>query len=183
MSSPSFIVPRRFRAAALTCATSAAVLAVLAGAAVSHAAGSATAASVPRCATSGLVAWIDTNGDGTLGHIFYNLEFTNLSGHACTLRGYPGVSAVNLTGHRLGRPADRDTTTPVHPIHLANGQTVSALLRITDVGVLPAPSCGPTTAAGLRVYPPNQAASKIVPFPFGACSRTATSFLSVRAVH
>jgi hypothetical protein len=35
----------------------------------------------------------------------YYLEFTNLSGHACTLAGYPGVSAVGLSGGQLGSPA------------------------------------------------------------------------------
>jgi hypothetical protein len=145
--------------------------------------GRATAASAPRCATSGLVVWLDTNGNGTLGHIYYNLEFTNLSGHACALRGYAGVSAVNLAGHRVGLPADRDPGTPVHTIHLAKGATVTALLRLTDVGVLPASACSPTTAAGLRVFPPGSATSKVVPFPFGACSRAGTTFMGVRAVH
>jgi hypothetical protein len=28
------------------------------------------------------------------------------------------------------------------------------------------------TAAGLRVYPPNQFTSKVVPYPLGACVRT-----------
>ena len=38
----------------------------------------------------------------------------------------------------------------------------------------------PVTAAGLRVYPPNQNASKTVPFPFLACS--GTGILSVESV-
>ena len=56
----------------------------------------ATTAATPRCASSGLVIWLETQGNGALGSIYYNLDFTNLSGHACTLVGYPGVSAVNL---------------------------------------------------------------------------------------
>src|ERR1022692_3076667 len=60
------------------------------------------AATAPRCATAGLVVWMDTNGDGAAGTIFYTLKFTNLSGHACTLFGHPGVSAVSLSGGRIG---------------------------------------------------------------------------------
>jgi hypothetical protein len=38
------------------------------------------------------------------------------------------------------------------------------------------------TAAGLRVYPPNLTTSKVVPFPFSACSLTGPVYLNVRAV-
>ncbi len=173
--------PRPLRALTLAGAGLAAIAVVAITA--SRAAARASAASLPRCTTSGLVVWIDTQGEGTLGHIFFNLEFTNLSGHTCTLRGYPGVSGVNLGGHRLGRPAERDTATPVHTVTLTNGATVSSVLRVTDVGVFPPSICGPTTAAGLRVFPPGATVSKVVPFPFGACARTGTSYLGVRAVH
>ena len=40
----------------------------------------------------------------------------------------------------------------------------------------------PLTAAGLRVYPPNLTTSKVVPFPFSACSLTGPVYLNVRAV-
>ena len=53
---------------------------------------------IPKCATSGLVVWMDTNGNGAAGTIYYELQFTNLSGQTCTLTGYPGVSAVKLNG-------------------------------------------------------------------------------------
>ena len=74
------------------------------GAAASPAA-PAVAASTPGCATSGLVVWLNTNGDGYAGGADYTLNFTNLSGHRCNLRGYPGVSATNLSGGQLGTSA------------------------------------------------------------------------------
>jgi hypothetical protein len=37
------------------------------------------------------------------------------------------------------------------------------------------------TAAGLRVYPPNQTRARLVPFPFGACSRAGPIYLHVTA--
>jgi hypothetical protein len=65
---------------------------------------------------------------------------------------------------------------------LANGATKTATLRIVEAGNFPSTRCHMTTAAGLRVYPPNQTASKVVPFPFGACARAGPVYLSVRVV-
>ena len=142
----------------------------------------ATTASTPRCATSGVVIWLETQGNGALGSIYYNLDFTNLSGHSCTLHGYPGVSAVNLGGHTLGSAASRDNFHAPVLVTLASGATARAVLRIVEAGNFPASICRQVPAAGLRVYPPNQTASKVVPFPFSACSRSGPVYLSVRVV-
>ena len=53
---------------------------------------------------------------------------------------------------------------------LANGKTATAVLGIVDTGVFSRSACRPVTAAGLRVFPPNQTRSKVVPFPFSTCS-------------
>jgi hypothetical protein len=121
---------------------------------------------VPRaCATSGLVVWAYADyGGGYAGGYAYTVGFTNLSGHACTLRGRPGVSAVSLAGQQLGSPAGWGGGTPA-TVTLADGATATARLDIGDAGAW----CQPVTAAGLRVYPPGQRAAKIVPIPFGAC--------------
>jgi len=113
-------------------------------------AGAATAASTPKCMTSGLVIWLDTYGNGYAGGVGYNLEFTNLSGHKCTLSGYPGVSAVNLGGHRLGSPA-RHNGPKLGVVNLANGATTTALLEIGDVGHFTPSTCHYVEAAGLMV--------------------------------
>ena len=142
----------------------------------------ARAAATPRCATSQLVVWLDTRGNGTAGSTYYNLEFTNLSGHRCTLLGYPGVSGVDLRGRRLGTPARRNPHAPVRAVGLAPGASASAVLQITDTGVFPRRSCRVVSAGGLRVYPPAQIRSKVVPFPFRACSRPGPAYLHVEAV-
>jgi hypothetical protein len=139
-------------------------------------------ATTPKCATSGLVVWLDTQGNGAAGSIFYTLEFTNLSGHACTLAGYPGVSAVSLAGHQLGSAASRDTSHTPHTVTLASGATATSTLRIVEAGNFPNTACHEVTAAGLRVFPPNLTTSKVVPFPFSACSSTGPVYLTVRAV-
>jgi hypothetical protein len=142
----------------------------------------ASTTTTPACRTSALVVWIDTHGDGAAGSTFYHLEFTNLSGSRCTLTGYPGVSAVDLAGRRLGSPAARDPATGPRTVTLAAGRTVTSVLQIADAGVFAPAACRPVTAAGLRVYPPGRRRSKVIPFPFRACSRSGPAYLHVRAV-
>jgi hypothetical protein len=160
--------PRRLAgAAAIACAAALTPVAALAG----TAAPAAPAASTPRCPASGLVVWI-SNVQGAAGTFYYTLDFTNLSGHACTLRGHPGVSAVNLSGGRIGVPArwGNPGHATLRTVRLAKGATATAVLAITDVDVYPPNVCHQVTAAGLRVYPPNQFTSRLVPYPIRACS-------------
>jgi Protein of unknown function (DUF4232) len=139
-------------------------------------------ASVPKCATSGLVMWLNAEGSGTAGSFYFRLEFANLSGHPCTLSGYPGVSAVNLDGSQIGSPAGREKTQRPTVVTLAPEGQATAIVRVIDVGVVPASACDPTTVAGFRVYPPGQKTSKVVPFPFRTCAKVGHSPMSVRAV-
>jgi choline dehydrogenase-like flavoprotein len=142
----------------------------------------ATAASVPACATSSLVIWLDTQGSGTAGSTYYNLEFANLSARACALFGYPGVSGFDLAGHQLGSAARRNPEHSATAVTIAAHATAHAVLRIVDASNYPTSTCAQTTAAGLRVYPPGQTAAKSVPYPFLACSRSGPGYLSVEAV-
>jgi hypothetical protein len=170
----------------ITAAAAAACAAILAPVSALAAPGSpaspASPAVVRLCQTAGLVVWLDPNGNGTLGSTFFRLEFTNLSGHRCSLNGFPFVAAVNLRGHQVGRRASFDHTTAPHVVTLGRGRTATAILQVVDAGNFPRSACHPVTAAGLRVYPPNQTRSKIVPFPIAACSATGPHFLFVRAV-
>jgi hypothetical protein len=182
----SHLSHRKRSLAALAAAglTLAAAALTLAGAAPAPA-----ATTTPACTASGLVIWLDTTGNGAAGSFYYDLEFTNLSGHACTLTGYPGVSGVDLTGHQLGSAGIRNPQHKPAVITLASATTTNTagtmatvVLRITDVGNYPTSTCKPVTAAGLRVYAPGQTASTSIPFPFGACSRSGPTYLSVEAV-
>jgi hypothetical protein len=132
----------------------------------------------PQCTTAGLVVWLDTEGNGTAGSVYFDLEFTNLSGKTCTVYAYAGVSAVNLAGHQLGSAASRSGG-PKPVITLANGDTATAHLQIVDTGVYSNSQCNQVHAAGLRVYPPNQTASKVIPYPFLACSKAGPKYLSI----
>jgi len=184
MRLPSSQSKRLISASAMACAG---VLATAVALAVTTF--SAAAAGTPACTSAGLVAWLNTTGSGAAGSTYYALQFTNLSGHTCTITGYPGVSGVDLNGHQIGAPASRNPAHKTKVITLANGASSSSLnttalavLRITDVANYPAAKCGAVTAAGLRVYVPGQKASQIVPFPFRACSKTSGPYLSVESV-
>jgi hypothetical protein len=184
--------PRRLiGAAAIACA---AALTPAAALAATSAPAASAAAATPACATSGLVVWLDVPaGNHYAGGAGYYLEFTNLSGHACTLHGSPGVSAVSLSGRRLGSPARGDYSGDTPAVMLASGATATATLNIADPGDF-GDSCflaGPQgpgmpgqlpTAAGLRVYPPNRFASKVVPYPFSACAHTGPVWIGVGPV-
>jgi hypothetical protein len=141
-------------------------------------AGNTGRTATPACATSGLDVWLDTQGNGTAGTTFYNLEFTNLSGGTCTLFGFPGVSATNLTGTQLGSAAFRSGTP--HTVTLANGTTAIAVLGITEASNFS--QCNLVTAAGLRVFPPGQTQSRRIPFPFPACSNTGPQYLEIMPI-
>jgi hypothetical protein len=145
-------------------------------------------AAVPTCTTGQLVTWINTQSNGAAGTIFYTLNFTNV-GAKCTLRGYPGVSAVGQAGKRVGSAATRNSVKPVKTITLnapnpSHGtfSTAHAMVGIVDTGVFSPGVCSPTIADGLRVFPPNRTAADFVPFPFGACAKRGPQFLKISAV-
>lgn len=168
----------RYFALALTVS----IVAVLAAVVPRPNAASAGAAGAPKCATSALVMWLNAEGSGTAGSFYYKIEFANLSGRTCTLEGYPGVSAVNVRGARIGSPAGRERTQHPRLVTLAPEAHATAIVRVLDVGVLPAASCRVANAAGFRVYPPGQSTSKLVPFPFRTCANVGHSPMSVRAI-
>jgi Domain of unknown function (DUF4232) len=138
----------------------------------SHPASVASSKATPACQSSGIDDWINTNGDGAAGTIFFHLEFTNLSGHTCTLEGFPFLFAVNLSGHQIGNDAVFNHSFPVNSVTVGNGKTVHAVLGIVDAGNFPKSACKPVTAAGLEVFAPTgiNEVGRTVPFPFSACS-------------
>jgi len=149
----------------------------------SAAAPEAAASAAPPCKTSALDIWFENEiGGGTAGSVFYRFQFTNLSGHTCTLKGYPKVLAVNLKGQRIGSPASHETTVKPHLVKLAPEKSAPALIRVVDAENFPPSACHPVTAAGFRVSPPGNIASRLVPFPFRACSKVGNGNLSVRVV-
>lgn len=135
------------------------------------------AAQLRPCATSGLKIGVGDR-DRTSR---YAVEFTNVSGGSCTLRGYPSVSAYRAGGGRLGNAAVRGTSVAVRRVVLAPGG--SAYAAVADAGDGPGSGrCEPVLAAGLRVMPPGQDAARLVPYQSWACAasgRQARAYLRV----
>jgi hypothetical protein len=143
----------------------------------------APSAAVPQCPASSLEVWLGLgSGGAAAGSTYYPLEFSNVSSAACTLHGYPGVSAIGSGGAQLGSAAGWNTAVTPSTVTLAPGATAHTVLQITDVGNYPPSTCNPATAIGLRVYPPNQTASTVVPYSFRACSSAGPVYLHVEAI-
>jgi len=129
-----------------------------------------------------MVVWLKDRGNAGAGSVYYTIGLTNLSARSCTLRGYPGVSAIDLAQRRLGSPAGRNPRDPVRTVLIPTGESAQFLLQLHDPGFFPQATCRPAMAAGLRVYLPNAFTSSTVPVPFRACSRVGSVFLRVLAV-
>ncbi|MFE2432016.1 DUF4232 domain-containing protein [Streptomyces sp. NPDC059373] len=102
---------------------------------------------------------------GGAGSLFYPIRFTNTSGHTCALRGYPGVSVVDVHRHRIGAAATRNphrvSTVSVHP-----ARTVFATIRTNNHSVVS--NCRPTSAF-IRVYLPSSTKSVLISYHLRVC--------------
>jgi hypothetical protein len=160
--------------------------AITVAAGTAPAAARAAATHAPACQSHQLVTTLG-NANGAAGSVYYTLQFANLGG-ACTLSGFPGVSAVNATGTQLGKAAahsgggGKTVTLKAADPRKGTFSTASATLRITEALNYPSATCSPTLAYGLRVYPPNQKAGVAVPLPFAACGSSSVSLMSIGAV-
>lgn len=150
-------------------------------AAPGHPAHPARTAATPKCTTSNLRVWAGIPGDGSAGSVQYQLELSNISSHTCTLLGYPGVSATNAGGGQVGSASGRVSSHPARQVVLGPGGTAHVELGITDVGNFSAGACHPVTAAGLKVFPPNDFTAARIPFSFRACSKRGPVYLHVSA--
>ena len=140
-----------------------------------------SAASAPACTASGLGVWVAVGqGNGAAGTILYPLEFTNLSGHTCSLFGFPGVSAIDQHGNQLGSSANWEHTTSPHTVILAPGATAHTILAYHDVAVTTGAGCGPVkTASLLKVFPPGQHRFTYAAYDFLSCSHAGVRYLSI----
>jgi hypothetical protein len=188
------------RASVVIAGTGVAALAVTGAAFATSASGASTGAEVARVASAvipectaalgqdgNVSAWVaEGQGNGAAGTIYYPLEFTNLSGHACSMDGFPGVSAISRGGQQLGSPANWESGggfgTP-RTVIVAAGATAHAVLAYHDVEVSTAAGCDAvSTTAELRVYPPGQRGAAFAFFDLQACSHAGPAYLSVGPV-
>jgi hypothetical protein len=135
--------------------------------------GNPSGAAPTACVTAQLRVTLDTGAAGVAaGSSYVPLEFTNTSGHSCTLSGYPAVTfASSAGGQQIGAAAVAEVTTSPVLFTLATGGTAHAWLQIADVASYPASKCKRVQANGLRVGFASAQAAAFLPHSFQACAR------------
>jgi Protein of unknown function (DUF4232) len=130
----------------------------------------------PACTASATEVWYGEPGDGAAGSSFFQLEFTNIGHSTCSFFGYPGVSADNIHGHIVGKPATHSGGRVLAV--LTPGATAHVVLRVVDAGAI----CShPLNASALRIFAPGQRASEIIGLATQGCP--GTSVLHVDSIH
>ncbi len=136
-------------------------------------ASTAQSVSVRRCRTANLHVWVTHTG-AALGTVGGYLAFTNRSQAACTLRGWPtltafrpgaATTAIHVRETMFGpytyiRGVPR-TVRGVPTVLLHHGQTAVAAFTAGDHSAAPTGSC-PPPFQHLRVTPPGNRTSAIV---------------------
>src|SRR5690242_12903399 len=124
------------------------------------------------CSSSSLSAHVDLAQDGAAaGSTYVPIDFTNTSGNACTMEGYPGVSFVRgPSGGQLGNAATRNPAAPPAMVTLAPGGVAHAVLQVAEAGNYSQSACTPVAAHWLKIFPPNQATAIYAHYEVQACS-------------
>lgn len=138
-------------------------------------------ASAQSCSTSDLRITLGNGGAGA-GTDFTVLDFTNGGASTCTLFGFPGVSLTNSSGAQIGAAATRNPSKTPALITLAPGAKANATLGVANAENYPTSACKPTTAAQLKVFPPNQTQAIELPFTATGCAVSSAHQLSVTAI-
>ena len=152
--------------------------------AVAPTARSTTASGLAACATANLAVGLQTNvGGGAAGSQYVPISFTNTSGTACAMYGFPGVSFVTEpNGSQIGAPASRQTSFPSVTVTVAAHVTAHAWLQVAEAGNYPASTCHPVTVHWLKVYPPANTAASYLSHTFTACSSAKVTIMMVDPV-
>ena len=139
----------------------------------SHASG---ATGLAACNTSALSVSLASNqGGGAAGSTYVPINFTNTSGAACSIYGFPGVSFVTgPNGSQIGAAATRAPNVSSVSVSLAAHATAHAWLQVVQAGNYSASICHPVTANWLKVYPPGNTAAAYLGHTFPACSGKVT---------
>jgi len=109
-----------------------------------------------QCTTADLRLTVGA-ANGAAGTIYYPLDFTNASGSACTMYGYPGVAFVSSPGgSQVGAAAGRRSSTAPTLVTLEPGATAHATLAVSDVLIGNNCPGHQVQVNWVQVYPPDQ---------------------------
>jgi len=145
---------------------------------------STSASGLAACDTANLSVSLKTNtGGGAAGSTYIPIEFTNTSGAACALYGYPGVSFVTgQNGSQIGAPAKRSRSFASVTVTVASHATAHAWLQVAEAGNYPASSCHAVSAHFLKVYPPGNTAPAYVSYSDQTCSSAKVATMTIDPV-
>lgn len=143
----------------------AAVAAFIAGSVVALPAAPAQAIT-PACTSSSL-AVTATFSQGAAGHSYAAVIFRNTGPVACTLRGFPGVAALNSTAHVIGH-AGHASGYPVNTITVPVQGFASSLMSWMNFNPVTSGPC--TWSHSIAVTPEGTTHSTTLPVSVSICS-------------
>jgi hypothetical protein len=138
----------------------------------------------PLCATTQLTLRI---GGGLVsdGADIYYIYFKDTGATACTLRGYPGISAVtgpDGSASQIGSDAKRASTSPVASQLLKPGRSVQATLRFARTGNFVLPQCQHVNVMFLKIFPPGGATAAYAGVDEQVCAETTLPTMTITTV-
>ncbi len=144
----------------------------------------ASEGAIGACTTKNLaIDIVEASGGAAAGSNYLLVRFKNTGQTACTLYGWPGVSLVgDGNGTQLGAAAERVRGNDRRTVTVQPGKRTTALLQVSNAGNYPKKTCGPVTADGFRIYPPNQKAAVYVALGTPACSKSKVALLHIAPV-
>ncbi|MHC1560601.1 DUF4232 domain-containing protein [Actinomycetospora sp. C-140] len=130
--------------------------------------GSTTTVALPPTSRTCTIAITLGPGEGAMGSQYQPVIFTNSASTPCQLTGGAHAELVDADGAVVGTssPIDGGTT------RLAPREAVTSTMRSTPTYAFDEDRCSPRPVAGLRVTPPADAASTMLPSPVGATACT-----------
>ncbi|MEP9362307.1 DUF4232 domain-containing protein [Nocardioides sp. CN2-186] len=134
---------------------------------------------VEECTNAELVASYH-GGGAAMSHVYGRIVLKNVSDHACSIRGYGGLSYVGGgDGTQIGSAARR-TKGPVRSIVVDPGERVRSRVVETSWGPY-AGRCHRAHVDGFRVYLPDETRSQFVKHPTVGCRNRHVHLLAHRA--
>lgn len=123
----------------------------------------------PMCTTEHLQISLGPS-EGAAGSVYTTVIFRNTGSVTCHLGGFPGVSYVaGSDNHQVGAAAEMSGERGAD-VQLAPGGTAGAALQMVNVANYDPAACQPTPVSGVRVYPPGNTGSQVVPLETTGCA-------------
>ncbi|GAA1337648.1 DUF4232 domain-containing protein [Arthrobacter roseus] len=130
-----------------------------------------------RCTAGMLSGEIVTNpGAGAASGVLRELVLTNTGSKNCVLHGWAGVSFV-ANGDQVGAAAERASEKAPVANELKPGASAAAELMETRAGKYT--ECEQVKTTAIRVYPPENTSSLLVPFESTGCANADIKLLTI----